>query len=38
MASSEDRMSLFMPSDFASPVVANAEASPDLDSMWSVSF
>jgi hypothetical protein len=33
LPSSEDRMSLLMPSDSASPVAANVEASPDLASI-----
>jgi hypothetical protein len=33
LPSSKDRMSLLMPSNSASLVVANAEASPNLDSI-----
>ena len=33
LPSSEDRMSLLMPSDLALPVVAHVEASPDLASI-----
>ena len=33
LPSSEDRMSLLIPSDLASPVAAHAEASPDLTSI-----
>jgi hypothetical protein len=33
LPSSEDRMSLLMPSDSASPVAANVEASPNLTSI-----
>ena len=33
LPSSEDRISLLMPSDLALPIVAHAEASPDLASI-----
>ena len=36
LPSSEDRMSLLMPSDLALPVAAHAEASPDLASITMV--
>ena len=36
LPSSEDRMSLLMPSDPALPVAAHAEASPDLASILMV--